>query len=82
MEKNIKNVQIASEFLYTALASLEELGLYNTTGYSGVEEKINNLVNNIGKYSEELLLINALEQKIRFIPRYLNNIEDYYKNGN
>ena len=81
MEKNIVDVEFASHELYNAIANLEELALYTPIGHSNVEIEVNTIVKQIGEYSEGLILQKSLEQNLRFYPRYLNNIDQYYENG-
>ena len=72
MEDNISRTELASYYLYKAIDNAQEIALY-TTGYgTHIVEEISQITTDIGEYSEQIILDEALLQGNKFQPRYLN----------
>lgn len=64
-EENINNVDVASEFLYNAIDSAEELKLYGNTDF-------NSSIQDVAITGESLLMKYALKNGDHFYPKYLH----------
>ena len=69
--KRSPDVDTGSRHLYKALEALEELALYVKGGSTSVSEEIWELIHDIADHEEAQILKNALENGVRFAPKYL-----------
>ena len=72
MEDNLRNTELASYYLYKAIDNAQSLALQATGAYSYVIDDVAIITNEIGVYSEGLILDKALLEGNSFKPRYLN----------
>lgn len=75
MEQTIQSVDTSSKYLYTALDNLQDIALYSKGGSSGFIDKIHDLSSRIGNEAELMILEVALQQGVRFHPKYIKPIE-------
>lgn len=72
MEDNIKNPDISSHYLYSAIDDAQNLSLYSTGHGTFVVDEVAEITNRLGVYSEQIILNEALVSGKPFKPRYLN----------
>ena len=68
------SVDTSSYYLYAALENLQDIGLESKGGSSGFIENLHDLASRIGDAAELLILQEAVQQGVRFNPKYIKNI--------
>jgi hypothetical protein len=76
MESGIQNenIDLASDYLYSAVDNVQDLSLYLTGSSTEITETILNLSRQIGVESEKMIMDVALYKRKQFRPRYLNEV--------
>ena len=71
------NVEIATNYLYSAIENIQDLSLYLTGSTTEITDSILDLSRQVGIESEKMIMDVALFKKKDFRPRYLNDIGIY-----
>lgn len=71
------NVEIATNYLYSAIENIQDLSLYLTGSTTEVTDSILDLSRQVGIESEKMIMDVALFKRTDFRPRYLNDIGIY-----
>jgi len=71
-KQNIDDTNRSKKFLYKSIQLLEEIALYGESGDLDIHEDMTYLIQQLGYEFERFLLNSALNNGIRFIPKYLN----------
>ena len=71
------NVEIATNYLYSAIENIQDLSLYLTGSTTEVTDSILDLSRQVGIESEKMIMDVALFKRKDFRPRYLNDIGIY-----
>jgi len=72
-----ENVEIATNYLYSAIENIQDLSLYLTGSTTEVTDSILDLSRQVGIESEKMIMDVALFKRKDFRPRYLNDIGIY-----
>jgi hypothetical protein len=70
------SVTQSSKYLYKALDALQDIPLYAVDGSSGLISEIHELASLIGDSVERNIAQTAIKQGVRFVPRYIKDIQD------
>ena len=71
------NVEIATNYLYSAIENIQDLSLYLTGSTTEITDSILDLSRQVGIESEKMIMDVALFKRKDFRPRYLNDIGIY-----
>lgn len=71
------NVEIATNYLYSAIENIQDLSLYLTGSTTEITDSILDLSRQVGIESEKMIMDVALFKRKEFRPRYLNDIGIY-----
>lgn len=71
------NVEIATNYLYSAIENIQDLSLYLTGSTTEITDSILDLSRQVGIESEKMIMDVALFKRKYFRPRYLNDIGIY-----
>ena len=74
MRQTISSVDTSAGYLYTAIENLQDMGLESVGGSSGFVEELHDLGSRIGNAAELLILEEAVNQGVRFNPKYIKTI--------
>jgi len=72
VEENVDDIDLASYYLYRAIDDAQSLALQSTGSHSYVIDDVAVITEDIGIYTEGMILNKALSQGVSFKPRYLN----------
>ena len=75
-EQTLYSVTLSTKYLYKAIDALQDLPLYAKGGSSGLIEEIHEMASSIGDAMERQIAKTALDQGVRFNPRYIKGIQD------
>jgi hypothetical protein len=72
----IHSVDTSAGYLYKAIDNLQDLALYAKGGSTGLIDEIHSLASQIGDAGELMILDQALQQGVRFYPKFIKFIPD------
>ena len=75
MEQTLQTVETSSKYLYLAIDNLQDIALYAKGGSTGLIEQVHDIASRLGNEAELMILEVALQQGVRFHPKYLKDIE-------
>jgi len=75
-EQTLYSVTLSKKYLYKSLDALQDLALYSKGGSSGLIEEIHEMTSAIGDIVERQIANTAIEQGVRFNPKYIKGIQD------
>ena len=76
MQQVIHSVDTSAGYLYKAIDNLQDLALYAKGGSTGLIDEIHSLASQIGDAGELMILDQALQQGVRFYPKFIKFIPD------
>lgn len=69
---HINDTNRSKMFFYTSIQNLEELALYAKSGDLDIQDDMTYLIQQLGYFFEEKLLNSAINNGVRFRPKYIN----------
>jgi hypothetical protein len=76
MQQVTYSVDTSAGYLYKAIDNLQDLALYAKGGSTGLIDEIHELASRIGNAGELIILDSALNQGVRFYPKFIKFIPD------
>ena len=75
MEQTLQSVDTSSNYLYLAIDNLQDIALYAKGGSTGFIDQVHDIASRLGNEAELMILEVALQQGVRFQPKYIKDIE-------
>ena len=74
MKKSLYSVDLSAIYLYQAIDNLQDLALNAKGGSTGFIEDVHEIASRLGNEGELMILDVALEQGVRFHPKFIKHI--------
>ena len=76
MKQNIYSVDLSAKYLYKAIDNLQDLALNAKGGSTGFIDEVHEIASRLGSEAELMIMDIALEQGIRFNPKFIKYTPD------
>ena len=76
MKKSLYSVDLSAMYLYQAIDNLQDLALNAKGGSTGFIEDVHEIASRLGNEGELMILEVALEQGVRFYPKFIKDEPD------
>lgn len=76
MKQSLYSVDLSAKYLYQAIDNLQDLALNAKGGSTGFIEEVHEIASRLGNEGELMILDKALEQGVRFHPKFIKDTPD------